>query len=81
MSFPAFAQNRANVSVDLGRAVNVLTDTSLGVPALTFDGNSFNKAGAPYLRAAGITAGKQLRQLRANGRDAGPSGDRCQLWG
>ena len=58
MSFPAFAQNRANVSVDLGRAVNVLTDTSLGVPALTFDGNSFNKAGAPYLRAAGITAAR-----------------------
>ena len=56
-SFPAVAQNRANVSIDLGRApVNVLTDTSLGVPASTFDGNSFNTAGVPYLHAAGITA-------------------------
>jgi len=58
LSFPAFAQNRANVSIDLGRAQNVLTDTSLGVPALTFDPNSFNTAGVPYLRAAGITAAR-----------------------
>ncbi|MGP8225589.1 MAG: hypothetical protein ACLQGT_05475 [Terracidiphilus sp.] len=57
-SFPAFAQSRANVSIDLGRALNVLTDTSLGVPALTFDGNSFNTAGVPYLHAAGVTAAR-----------------------
>jgi hypothetical protein len=56
LSIPAFGQNRANVSIDLGKAVNVLTDTSLGVPAPTFDGNSFNPAGAPYLHAAGISA-------------------------
>lgn len=56
LSFPALAQNRANVSIDLGKAVNVLTETSLGVPASTFDGNSFNAAGVPYLHAAGITA-------------------------
>src|SRR5271166_5594274 len=56
LSFPAFAQNRANVSIDLGREVNVLTDTSLGVPASTFDANSFNPAGLPLLHAAGITA-------------------------
>jgi len=56
LSLPAFAQNRANVSIDLGRDVNVLTDTSLGVPASTFDANSFNPAGVPFLRAAGITA-------------------------
>ena len=56
LSFPAGAQNRANVSIDLGKTVNVLTDTSLGVPASTSDGNSFNTAGVPYLHAAGITA-------------------------
>jgi hypothetical protein len=55
LGIPAAGQNRASVSVDLGKAVNFLTDTSLGVPAPTFDGNSFNQAGAPYLRAAGIT--------------------------
>jgi len=52
----AFGQNRVSVSVDLHKAVNVLTDTSLGVPAVTFDTNSFNAAGLPYLHAAGITA-------------------------
>ena len=55
-SFPACAQNRANVTIDLGKIVNVLTDTSLGVPASTFDGNSFNTAGVAFLHAAGITA-------------------------
>jgi hypothetical protein len=58
LAMPAFAQNRASVTVDLGKAVNVLTDTSLGVPAPTFDGNSFNPAGLPYLRAAGVTAAR-----------------------
>jgi hypothetical protein len=53
-----FSQTRANVSVDLGKAVNVLTETSLGVPAPTFDANSFNLAGVPYLRAAGITTAR-----------------------
>jgi len=53
-----FAQNRANVSVDLSKAVNVLTDTSLGLPSSTFDGNSFNLAGVPYLRAAGISTAR-----------------------
>jgi len=53
-----FSQTRANVSVDLGRAVNVLTETSLGVPAPTFDANSFNLAGVPYLRAAGVTTAR-----------------------
>ena len=56
LNIPVFGQNRANVSIDLGKAVNVLTETSLGVPASTFDGNSFNQAGVPYLHAAGITA-------------------------
>jgi len=52
------AQNRANVTVDLGRTVNVLTDTSLGLPAPLFDANSFSAAGIPYLRAAGITSAR-----------------------
>ncbi|MGP8173086.1 MAG: hypothetical protein ACLP7O_00905 [Terracidiphilus sp.] len=56
LNISAFGQNRANVSIDLGKAVNPLTDTSLGVPAPTSDGNSFNPAGAPYLHAAGISA-------------------------
>jgi len=51
----ANAQNRVNVTVDLSKPVNILTDTSLGVAAPTFDGNSFHPAGAPFLRAAGIT--------------------------
>jgi hypothetical protein len=55
-SFPAYAQNRANVVVDLGKTVNMLTDTSLGLPAISFDANSYNEAGAMYLRAAGISA-------------------------
>jgi hypothetical protein len=58
LSIPATGQNRATVSIDLGKAVNYLTDTSLGVPAITSDGNSFNPAGAPYLRAAGVSAAR-----------------------
>jgi hypothetical protein len=56
LRIPASGQNRASVSVDLGNAVNVLTDTSLGIPAPLSDSNSFNPASLPYLRAAGITA-------------------------
>jgi hypothetical protein len=52
---PAFGQERVNVSVDLSKAVNILTDVSLGVPAPISDGNSFDPAGLPYLRAAGVT--------------------------
>jgi len=58
LGIPAAGQNRANVSVDLSKAVNILTDTSLGVPAPTFDGNSFNADGAIYLRSAGISAAR-----------------------
>jgi len=58
LSISAPGQNRANVSIDLGKAVNPLTDTSLGVPAPASDANSFNPAGAPYLRAAGISAAR-----------------------
>jgi hypothetical protein len=53
-SITAAGQNHANVSIDLSNSVNYLADTSLGVPTATFEGNSFNPAGLPYLRAAGI---------------------------
>jgi hypothetical protein len=53
---PALSQSRAKVSIDLSKPVNVLTDTSIGVPAFTFDADDFNPAGIPYLRAAGVTA-------------------------
>jgi hypothetical protein len=56
LSSPVLGQSRASVSIDLGKAVNVLTDTSLGLPASASDGNVFNPAGLPYLRAAGVTA-------------------------
>jgi len=55
---PIQAQTRASVTVDLGKAQNLLTDTSVGVPASTFDGNSFNPDGAPYLRAAGVSVAR-----------------------
>ena len=55
---PIFGQSRANVSIDLSKPVNILTETSLGVPAPTFDANSFNLAGIPYLRAAGVTTAR-----------------------
>jgi len=58
LSIPATGQNRANVSIDLSKAVNLLMDTSLGVPAPSSDGNTFNMAGVPYLRAAGITTAR-----------------------
>jgi hypothetical protein len=58
LSIPAFGQNRANVSVDLSNMVNILTDTSLGVPASMFEADSFNPAGLPYLRVAGVAAAR-----------------------
>ena len=50
----AFAQ--ANVAIDLTKAVNILTEASIGVPAVMFNADAFNPAGVPYLRAAGVTA-------------------------
>ena len=54
----AFGQNRANVTIDFAKGLSVLTDTSLGVPSITSDGNSFNAASAPYLRSAGISVAR-----------------------
>ena len=50
----AYAQ--ANVAIDLSKAVNILTDASIGVPAVMFNADAFNPAGVPYLHAAGVTA-------------------------
>ena len=47
LAAPAIGQTRSNVVVDFAKGLSVLTDTSLGVPSPTFDGNSFNQAGAP----------------------------------
>ncbi|MGD0830893.1 MAG: hypothetical protein ABR907_08125 [Terracidiphilus sp.] len=58
LSTSAAAQNRANVSIDLGKPVNILTGTSLGVPALTFESSSFNPDGAIYLRSAGVSVAR-----------------------
>ncbi len=50
----AFAQ--AKVSIDLSKAVNILTDASIGVPAVMSNGDAFSPAGLPYLHAAGVTS-------------------------
>lgn len=55
---PAFPQIRAHVSIDLNKPVNVLTDTSIGVPAVTYDANDFKGGGIPYLRGAGVTSAR-----------------------
>ncbi|MFZ1087375.1 MAG: hypothetical protein WAN35_20620 [Terracidiphilus sp.] len=54
----ALGQNHSNVTIDFGKGLSILTDTSLGVPSPTHDGNSFNPASAPYLRTAGITVAR-----------------------
>lgn len=55
LAAPAIGQTRSNVVVDFAKGLSVLTDTSLGVPSPTYDGNSFSAASAPYLRSAGIS--------------------------
>src|SRR4051812_17505578 len=48
----AFAQT-AKISVNVSSEVNVLTATSIGIPAALFDAAAFSPATAPYLRLAG----------------------------
>ena len=55
LAIPAASQNRVAVTIDLSKAVSILTDTTLGVLAPTFDGNAFHPDGVPYLRAAGVS--------------------------
>jgi hypothetical protein len=44
---------QTKVTVDFSKEVNILTTSSLGVPALMHDGNSFAPALVPYLKASG----------------------------
>ncbi len=50
----AYAQT-VKVTVDLSKQINILTSTSIGVPAVMSDGNAFNPDSGQYLKAAGIT--------------------------
>jgi hypothetical protein len=45
----------AKVTIDLSKEVNILTSTSLGVPAVMHSGDSFSPAVIPYLRVSGVT--------------------------
>lgn len=47
---------QAKVSIDLSKAVNILTDASIGVPAALSDAAAFDPTGVPYLHAAGVTS-------------------------
>ncbi|MDP9051146.1 MAG: hypothetical protein M3O31_10590 [Acidobacteriota bacterium] len=51
----AAAQTNAKVTVNLAKELNILTSTSVGVPAIMSDGNTFNLATASYLKVAGIS--------------------------
>ena len=50
----AFA-GEAKVTVELGKTINILTNTSIGLPAAMFDGDAFNPAAAQFTRLAGAT--------------------------
>jgi hypothetical protein len=50
------AHAQVNVSIDLSKGLNVLTDASIGVPAVMPNADAFNPAGLPYLHAAGVTS-------------------------
>jgi hypothetical protein len=43
----------AKVTVDLDKSVNVLTPTTIGLPAVMYDGSAFKPETAPYTRLAG----------------------------
>jgi hypothetical protein len=45
----------SKVNVELGRTVNILTSTSIGLPAIMNDGDAFKPAAAQYTRLAGAT--------------------------
>ena len=52
MAKPAGASD-AKVTVDLGKTLNILTDSSIGLPASMFDGDAFKPGSARYTRLAG----------------------------
>lgn len=51
----ACAAENAKVTVALDKPVNVLTATSLALPALMHDADAFKPASAPFTRLAGVT--------------------------
>ena len=51
---PAFA-GESKVTVDLSKTINILTNTSVGLPAVMSDGDAFKPAAAPFLRLAGVS--------------------------
>src|SRR5271157_336956 len=50
----AFA-GETKVNVDLGKTVNILTNTSIGLPATMNDGDAFKPATAQFTRLTGAT--------------------------
>jgi len=50
----AFAEE-SKVTVELGKTINILTSTSIGLPATMFDGDAFMPAAAQFTRLAGAT--------------------------
>jgi hypothetical protein len=50
----AFA-GETKVNVDLGKPINILTNTSIGLPATMSDGDAFKPAAAQFTRLAGAT--------------------------
>jgi len=46
---------QVNVTVDLSKPINVLTESAIGYPMPMYDGPSFSAGGAPYLKTAGVT--------------------------
>jgi hypothetical protein len=51
----AAGQEISKVNINLGKPVNILTNTSLGAPANLYDGYTYDKATTPYLKATGLT--------------------------
>jgi hypothetical protein len=51
----ATAQEISKVNVNLGKLVNIVTNTSLGAPANLYDGYTYDKITTAYLKASGLT--------------------------
>jgi hypothetical protein len=46
------------VTVDLGKPVNVVSDTAIGFAAAMYSGSNFSAGGVPYLKTAGVTTAR-----------------------
>ena len=51
----AHGQETSKVSVNLGKPVNIVTNTSIGAPANLYDGYTYDKVTTAYLKASGLT--------------------------